>query len=194
VIAVLKRVLGLDDILTTDEAPAAVNTVDAARDRLKQALADEAARKAELESATAALARTRDVIAAADEFEDEAKIAAQTAEAATAAWALAGASPDAPSGDEAALDRAADAQRKAIQARLKARGAESALGGVIQAESDARYALIAARGQVQIAVRDVLLSELEPHFATLERARMECESAHLQVPPALLQQKCYRLG
>jgi hypothetical protein len=145
--------------------------VEAARQQLREALASRRPAEEALQEAIGATARVRDVIRAAGPAEAEANAAATDAAMATREWAVTGARSDAPAGDQEALDRAADAQRRAHQARIKAIGAKAALPDVEQTEEDRRIALRQAGDQIQSAVGEVLLAIAEPQFAELERAR-----------------------
>jgi hypothetical protein len=156
-------------IISTQPTPP--TPVEAAREQLREALAARGPAEEALQEAIEATARVRDVIRAADPAAQEANAAATAAAMATRDWAVGGARNDAPAGDQAALDRAADAQRHAHQARIKAIGAKAALPDVEQTEEDKRIALRQAGDHVRSAVGEVLLATVEPTFAELESAR-----------------------
>jgi hypothetical protein len=145
----------------------------AARQRLRDALAEQLRLRATHEECTAATLRVRAIIAAVQPAQAAAKEAAQAAAAATRAWAVSGARADVPDGDKRLLDAAADALRQAQDAEFKAAGARAALSEVVEAENSARNARESADSEIKEARTVVLIAQhAEPLFAELEHARL----------------------
>ena len=164
----------------TGLAPA-VDSVDDARDRLRQAHAEVTAARTRLAEARAARDRVEALASAADDAETEADRAAERASAVAKAWALSGARPDVSPGDQVLLDHATDARRRAEQARLQADGAEAALPQVGDAVAVAAADLEKAEEAVRVAVIDVLVATAATHFQTLHRLHDEAEHALMQL-------------
>ena len=164
----------------TGLAPA-VDSVDDARDRLRQAHAEVTAARTRLAEARAARDRVEALASAADDAETEADRAAERASAVAKAWALSGARPDVSPGDQVLLDHATDARRRAEQTRLQADGAAAALPAVGNSVRVAEVAVEHADEELRKAVIDVLVATAAPHFQTLHRLHDEAEHALMQL-------------
>ena len=157
--------------------PTPVDSVESARDRLHQAHAEVAAARARLDEAKAARSRVESLMSDADDAEIEADRAAERASAVAKAWALSGARPDVSPGDQALLDHATDARRRAEQARLQAGGAAAALPAVGDAVRVSEVAVERAEQKLRKAVVDIMVREAEQHFQTLHRLHDDAQRA-----------------
>lgn len=160
--------------------------VSSARQQLREALALRRPAEEALQEAIEATTRVRKVIAGVRPAASEAENAARAAVDTTRQWALTGARSDLPSGDQSALDRAADAQRKAHQAKLRAEGAADALPDVIEAEDQARRNFNSADDAIKGARAQVLMTEARPLIEELEQmqsrySQLLCEVAGLSL-------------
>jgi hypothetical protein len=174
----LAKLFGIESPADTDDSTDTASPPDVTQ-RLHDAHAAKATAIQALRDAEAATQRVQDVIADGELAKDTALEAADAAAASTRAWAIGGATG--PSGDSFALAKAADAERAAIAARIRADGARAAMPEVRQLEENARLALNSADEAINEAVRQVLLVEVEPCFALIEHAYRETYEAHLRV-------------
>ena len=152
-----------------------------ARHRLRDAMLARAAAQSELEKARAIVARVQaviDVAAEADDFADDARIAA--AEAAQR-WAADGADPDATHEREQRAAAAREAKDVADKALDLAEGAREGLPKVKEVERNAQNALEHAEAAILSAVSMTLVDAIEPHLKEMERAARAFNSAHVEV-------------
>jgi hypothetical protein len=154
---------------TAPERRPPVPTLSAARQNLRDALAEEANKRDAHRGRMSATARVRNLIAAVKPAQVEADAAAKAAADATRRWATSGARVDLPSGDSALLSAAAAAKRRAEEAQLQADGASAALGDVLDAEVTAQRALDTATADVKRARTAVLVAHAATRFAELEQ-------------------------
>jgi len=132
----------------------------------RQALRDAIAAKADAEQQLAAAKertrRVQAVIDAVDEREREAEQARIAVKAASRAWAVGGAAPDADDAHRQAIAAADQAERRASEAKLLAAGAQDAIPALTQAESEAKYTLEGTGRKVKIAAAEVIYASLGP--------------------------------
>jgi hypothetical protein len=152
--------------------------VSDARAQLRAAFAERDEAKQALEEARNATQRVEQLIEHADAIEQEAQQAAAAAADATRRWAEGGARGDMPDGDQALLDAAADAQKRALQARMKSDGARSALPAVRRTEQAAQDRLAQSERDIgDKAMRVVFEEHVEPGLCAIEAAAAACREA-----------------
>lgn len=158
-----------------------VNGIEAARAKLKDALAARRTAAASLAEAEQAIERAKRLLSEADAAEDAADEAQAAAAAATRRWVAGGASPGE---DEASKNMAAAAQQAdhhAEQLRIRANAAEDALVTLHENEENVRIALQQADAGTKTAVAEILLAALQPQIEAARRAHKELAEARLQI-------------
>jgi hypothetical protein len=139
-----------------------------------------------LEKCIEATARVEAVVDAAGPAEDAAKAAVNDAEWAAEQWASSGgARDDVPSKELArrqkAIEIATQAKQNAFEMRIKANGARASLPALKHAEYAAKLEIDSAGNEIASITLEMLLTELEPHFAIIEKARAQCVEANLEI-------------
>jgi hypothetical protein len=152
-----------------------------ARHRLRDAMLARDAAQSELDKARAIVARVQaviDVAAEADDFAEDARIAAADA---AQRWAAAGADPSATGEREQFAAAAKEAKDAADKALDLAEGAREGLPKVKEVERNAQNALEHAEAAILSAVSMTLVDAIEPHLKEMERAARAFNSAHVEV-------------
>lgn len=139
------------------------------RTALRKAIADRRRAEEAHEAAKAATARVQSLIDALPEAERVAEEAEAAARLAARDWAAGGAVSGADDTHKRAISAALDAQARAAEARILAKGAEDALPELQQAERESN------RGSdllvpLRAAIGPILLEHADPPFERLRRA------------------------
>lgn len=145
--------------------------LDLANEQLSTARAEHERAAGALEEAEAAAARVRSIVDAAGIAEQDAGEAEAREREAARAWAASGAAGDRPIELRTLAEVSRAARRRADDAAVTAAGAREALGGLREAEEDARLVLGQADEALRSAVVDLLVARIEPQFIDLARAR-----------------------
>ena len=152
------------------------------RARLRDALKARDAAEVQISEARAAVEHARTPISAAHQADNDAKRARADAEAARKAWT----GDLNTAGTHRRLEiAAATAERTAEELWRATEGAEAAIQAAQQTVYQAEGTLNHLNAEIVSAISAILLSEVEPHLASLERAAHEYNAALLPVKALL---------
>jgi hypothetical protein len=152
-----------------------------ARQRLREALAAKNRAEDALQTANAAVERVRQVIRDAESTDAKAAAAEAAARSASRSWAVAGAPSDDSPANRELLDRAETALRRAADAHTVAEGARQGLAQLEQQAQEAGIAVSCASEEIRSAATAMLLATVERKIAALERAAAEYAEASVSI-------------